>query len=330
MTNILKYLLLFAIHLAWFQQPAHAANYNTFYVFGDSLSDTGNDLIYTTALFKQLGLPPDFPAIPPSVSPHKTYYEGRFSNGPMAFEYLWQALQSDPGAQLKPSEGVPDPRSESAVNFAFGGSGSGISSKTPGGFYVPGALGQVDSFLEAFGQNAPKKALYAIWTGANDYLLGTYTDPARTIANIRLAIKTLYSAGARYFLVPNLPDLSSVPILNDSNIQSPASAETLHQLTLDHNAALASALKSMRQQHPGIKLISVDIYTYFNQLKESLNTGTGPGGNCLFTDASNGGGPYTCSDVLSAAPGYLFWDVEHPTTEVHQLMSSQMLEALKK
>ena len=46
---------------AWAAQP----NYDAFYVFGDSLSDNGNDL----ALTKASGIAP---AIPPSDSPHKT------------------------------------------------------------------------------------------------------------------------------------------------------------------------------------------------------------------------------------------------------------------
>ncbi len=57
--------------------------FNSLFVFGDSLADNGNDLLLSTALGTD-------PPVPPSASPHKTYYRGRFSNGPVAFEYLWQ------------------------------------------------------------------------------------------------------------------------------------------------------------------------------------------------------------------------------------------------
>src|ERR1700682_2529932 len=71
---------------------------DAFFVFGDSLSDTGNDFIATKF---QLGLDP---AIPPSESPHATYFQGRFSNGPVAFEYVWCALmQQAPCSGLTPS-----------------------------------------------------------------------------------------------------------------------------------------------------------------------------------------------------------------------------------
>ena len=74
--NVCLLLATVSAHVVW----AAPSKYEAFYVFGDSLSDTGNDLILTQ---KQRLDPP----IPPSVSPHRTYYNGRFSNGPVAVEY---------------------------------------------------------------------------------------------------------------------------------------------------------------------------------------------------------------------------------------------------
>src|SRR5437763_5451194 len=95
------------LSLALFTLPrmsaAQVPNYDSFYAFGDSLADNGNDLITT----KALGIDP--PA-PPSTSPHRTYFAGRFSNGPVAFEYLWQRLSGQaPGSPngLKPFLGAP-------------------------------------------------------------------------------------------------------------------------------------------------------------------------------------------------------------------------------
>ena len=68
--------------------PPTPPKYDNLYVFGDSLSDTGNDIILTKA--QRIS-----PAIPPSESPHRTYYKGRFSNGPVAVEYLWQSMQGE-------------------------------------------------------------------------------------------------------------------------------------------------------------------------------------------------------------------------------------------
>jgi phospholipase/lecithinase/hemolysin len=312
MSRIWKCLLIFALGFTGIPQSANAerpGTYSAFYVIGDSLSDTGNDLMLTGGL----------------VPPPNTYFEGRFSNGPIAFEYLWQALQSDSEAQLKPSESVSNLPGETAVSLAYGGSGSGMNNYTPGGFPVPGARGQVDELVQQFGNKLPRKALYAIWTGPNDYLLGLVNTPAAVIKNIRQSILKLYSHGARNILVPNLPDLGSVPILVDPAFSfPPESSHKLTALTLAHNAALSGVLRTIRRQYPQINLIEVDIFTFFEQLRTWFpNTGAGPGGNCLFIN------PGLCPGVPSfEADGYLFWDVQHPSTEAHRLMGSHMLEKL--
>src|SRR4029450_3533278 len=66
---------------------AKGAHFIHFFVFGDSISDTGNDFILSSALGAK-------PALPPSVSPNRTSFNGRFSNGPVAVEYLWGLLNS--------------------------------------------------------------------------------------------------------------------------------------------------------------------------------------------------------------------------------------------
>jgi hypothetical protein len=77
--------------------------YEAFYAFGDSLADTGNVLIATT----QRGFTP---TIPPSASPNRAYYNGRFSNRPIVFEYLWELLSrrgDESSIGLPPSLALP-------------------------------------------------------------------------------------------------------------------------------------------------------------------------------------------------------------------------------
>jgi hypothetical protein len=109
-------------------------------VFGDSLSDTGNDLIATSGF----GL---------EIPPLGMYYQGRFTNGPVAFEYLWAMLRNAPPVLL-PSLGLSALPANGAVSFAFGGTGSGVQTLTPGGFYAPGLLGQVGMFPRLAAQPA--------------------------------------------------------------------------------------------------------------------------------------------------------------------------------
>jgi len=148
--------------------------FDAMYVFGDSLADNGNDLITTSALRAD-------PPVPPSASPHRTYFAGRFSNGYVGVEYLWQALSGQaPGSAggLKPFLSQPLLPLGTAVDFAFGGAGTPFIDQTPGGFFAPGLKGQVELFRNARPpRKQPKRPLFVIITGANDYSSNQYNVP---------------------------------------------------------------------------------------------------------------------------------------------------------
>jgi phospholipase/lecithinase/hemolysin len=321
MKSIIKHCLFLILLIVSFASPAWALHYDAFYVFGDSLSDTGNDLI----LSRLVGVKP---AIPPSVSPHRTYYLGRFSNGPVAVEYLWQLLKRDPNAPVVPILAGVDPAREGAVSMAFGGSGSGIVNPTPVGFQTLGMLGQVDLFrILLLGRKPQPGALYFMWTGANDYILGLTNDPSVVVGNIRKSIEQLYALGARQFMVPNLPDLGLVPLVVAQGL-GPA----LSQLSGAHNALLDQSLSMLEASLFGIKILRVDVFTMANQLLGStiafpsgldfVAPGSGAS-TCLFVN------PGACPDVtLALDPPFFFWDAEHPTTLVHSVLGQKLFEAL--
>ncbi|SEL37145.1 SGNH/GDSL hydrolase family protein [Nitrosovibrio tenuis] len=307
--------------LNWAASP----NPPALYVFGDSLSDIGNDTILT----KAQGISP---AIPPSVSPKRTYYQGRFSNGPVAVEYLWQLLKKDPSASLAPFLSKQGLVLYGAINFAFGGSASGYVSQTPGKFYVPGVLGQIEMFRTALRGKKPQAgALYVIWTGGNDYIGGLTDQPAEVVGHISKAVETLYALGARNFLIPNLPDLGTAPIAQ-------ARAQELSLLTESHNDLLLDARDELATRLQGASITLVDIYAITQNLfqtgtvfglpaLESIAPGTGAV-SCLFTN------PATCPDVnlnVTITPGtptFYFWDVLHPTTFVHIHYGRAMFNSL--
>ena len=330
MKNIIKICLVF---FAVFTFPSSWAA--TVYVFGDSLSDTGNDIILTKA--QRI-----FPAIPPSESPHRTYYNGRFSNGPVSVEYLWRLLQNDRKAVLTPFMSKQGLTLDGGVSLAFGGSKSGFVSQTPGLFYVPGVLGQIELFRKALKGKKPKAdALYVIWTGANDYIVPERgegpAEPAEVVANITKAIETLYSIGARNFLVPNLPDLGLALIVHDS-------ASQFSRLTQGHNALLERARDELDIRLKGANITLVDIYTVSQNLL-STGTPTTPdskhilifppalfdisgevAGACLFSD------PTKCPDVNvtgNLSKAYYFWDILHPTTLIHGYFGQAMFDKWK-
>src|SRR5690606_17031395 len=75
-------------------------------------------------------------------------------------------------------------------------------------------------------------------------------------------IEKLIRHGARQFIVINLPDLAKVP--RDKTAEQ---AQRWHQLTVAHNAALATRLHALQAAYPDVKLVSLDMYYRFNDLE---------------------------------------------------------------
>jgi phospholipase/lecithinase/hemolysin len=325
--------VVFAQSLAWAAPPAHPGSplYDNLYVFGDSLSDTGNDLALTKA--QRIS-----PAIPPSEAPHRTYYKGRFSNGAVAVEYLWQSIRNDTKASLTPFFSKKGLALKGAVNFAFGGSTSGYISQTPGQFYVPGVLGQIDLFRIVLNkQQSQARTLYLIWTGANDYLAvppAQVAQPSEVIANITKAVETLYALGARDFMILNLPDLGQTPL---AIALGPQQADALSALAKAHNDLLVSTHDDLVARLEGTRITLVDIFSITQHLLSKGEVLASPPAlaiispetgavDCLFRN------PSTCPDVNLTAhtPPVYFWDVMHPTTLVHGFYGKAMFESLSK
>ena len=293
-------------------------NYQALYVFGDSLSDTGNDLILT----RQLG-------VSRPVPPQSIYYEGRFSNGPVAFEYLWRRVARPGDLTLYPSRSNPVFGNNTSVSFAYGGSGSGGEVPGPGGFPVYGVLAQVEMFRQALnGKAANEQALYAVWYGANDYSFYSGQIPA-VVRNQALAIETLYGLGARSFLVPNLPDMGLAPRARQQGL-----GEAFSYLVQQHNAALGSALDALAARLPGLRIVRVVVFSLTHELLKTYKTDVpalevvAPGSGaaaCLFLNAT------LCPTTqigFSVPEPLLFWDVLHPTSQAHEQVANAMFEAL--
>jgi phospholipase/lecithinase/hemolysin len=306
---------------------AQNSKFDALYVFGDSLADHGNIYRLTKTLSQD-------PTVPPSDSPHQTYFDGRFSNGYMAFEFLWQRLSRHaPGSPqgLQPFLASPFGETSRAVNFAYGGTGTENVDQTPGGFWAPGLKGQVELFRLSLGtRKRYRNALYAITTGANDYRIDPFNepmDPNDVVANIADAVDTLYELGARNVMVLDLPDLGLLP----GHSGDPASATWISAL---HNLLLDAALNDLQARRPELHLIRIKLAPLFQKAMSKLQpavpalAGLGFAGAemCLFI------GPSLCPDVapelFRADLGYVFWDVVHPTTEAHEMLGEYMYEQL--
>jgi phospholipase/lecithinase/hemolysin len=111
----------------------------------------------------------------------------------------------------------------------------------------------------------------------------------------------------------------------------------LSTLSQQHNAALATALLQLAQL-PGLELIPIDVNVALSHLPATTNT-TIPALSALFPPPGPGEipvslclllDPSACQDVptFNVDLKYLFWDVQHPTTDVHRLIAEQIYAAL--
>ena len=298
---------------------AQAPEIDAFFGFGDSLSDTGNLWLLTKAVGQD-------PAVPPSVRPHMTYFNRRFSNGPVAFEYLWNLIASKAGGEVEPFLSTGRVPQKGAVSFAFGASGTGFIEQIPGPLLVPGLNGQVELFRAGLrGRKVPPRALYAIFSGANDYLSASAAAPpdlSVVVGNIVNAIQKLYALGARDVMVLNLPNLGLIPLVPDGL------KPTLTGLTVLHNRMLAEALTGLAASLPDLRLIPVDVFTFSNNLAADADLNPAlpfPLSHCLF-----GGNPASCTNAgtFDVDPKFFFWDAEHPTTATHAALGAFLYSTL--
>jgi phospholipase/lecithinase/hemolysin len=290
-------------------QKAIAAKFDALYVFGDSLSDTGNTFAATRGTIP-------VPRVNNSNRP--AYFDGRFSNGPIWVDYFGSQI-NQPG--LKPTPFVtllanPTTIPKDGVNFAFGGAQTGKVSDFRG-FQnnIPGVLGQVGLLR----QNLPVEpnALYSVFGGANDYFDGKTVN--EVIENLTTSIGSLAQGGAKNFLVFNLPNLGESPFGKRSGF-----SDQLNQLTQAHNQQLASAISNLRTSNPDLNIYSVDINTLFNTIRATP-------AKFGFKDVTNPcvtGNFQQVTNICDNPDDFLFFDSVHPSSRTHNLIAQAALAAV--
>jgi outer membrane lipase/esterase len=278
---------------------AFAQPYSDLYVFGDSLTDSGNAFLLTS----NAG-----PLVP--LIPAPPYVQGRFSNGYNFADDLSLRLFGHPTT----------PAGANGNNFAVGGATTGTKNNVapvPSGMRI-----QVDTFLATRTSNgADPNALYLVYGGSNDVFaaaddvrngLGDPTLIAQDMVNAAMAnlgsiITDLSGKGARHFLIPNLPDLGKLP----SFLSAGALSTFASQASTSFNAALVALL----QTFPTVDMHTLDAHALF----DAARAGAGGFGDtttpCYAGGIEGGVPPEPCADP----DNHLFWDDIHPTARTHAI-----------
>lgn len=259
--------------------------------FGDSLVDRQNFYLASGSTY---------PA--PSL-----YADGRFSNGPLWVERLAE-LQGDVPLTASLAGGN---------NYAF--NGARITGTSPAPYdSVPNVEQQVAAYLSDHGNVASSTGLYAIWAGANDFFFGE-TDPSIPTTSLAQSISNLYSAGAREFLVLNLPALGQTPFFKGTAYEGPLDAASV-----GFNAYLAAAIDNLNNSLPGISIHELDVYTLFQQMQSDPTAF----GLANASDSATNYDPVSGigTSLAVAVPNeYLFFDSVHPTAAGHRIIGNAVV-----
>ncbi|CAI0475388.1 unnamed protein product [Linum tenue] len=307
-----------------------------YFIFGDSLYDSGNNNNLNTSVkvnYSPYGI--DFPAGP----------TGRFSNGRTAADIIGETLGFKDF--IPPFASNPDDRQILVgVNYASGSAGILVESGKQGGDNVDlnkqlrnhkvtvsrivKKLGSKKAAFEHLGQ-----CLYICNMGNNDYI-NNYILPQSTairsqynpaqfaallIARYSAQINRMYELGARKVALAGISNIGCTPSLIATVGTNGAPCVTsVNQLVAPFNIGLKSLISQLKSAHPDAKFGYLDTINafkcfFFLSVFAAFKVKTTP--CCQVSTVTGLCLPNTvpCSQRRS----YLFWDAFHPTELANRL-----------
>jgi phospholipase/lecithinase/hemolysin len=273
-------------------------------IFGDSLSDVGN--VRDRMEDKGFNYP----------GGEYNYSDGRFTNssdtnpGSDMYVGVWHEQLSRTFLNLARATHSQD----GGNAFAFGGA---TTRNGTSDFSIIGLFGnditvtidnmgkQVDDYLAS--RPIDPEALYVVWGGGNDLINDdSGSNVTATAGRMAMLVNRLATAGARNFLVPNVPPLGGVPRYEDNretqDKKNGASADYRARLEADLDATM-DALTAQGVTNATIH--RMDVWSLFIRFAiDPMRFG--------FTDARN-----SARGRNVDVDKYAFWDDIHPTTAAH-------------
>jgi outer membrane lipase/esterase len=285
--------------------PAHAQDYTSIVIFGDSLSDTGNDA-YLSQHKYGVRIP----------GPYADYTDGRFTDGddtiPVARKYFGVWIEQF--AAMLPSKPIILDSLDGGTNYAYGFAftGSGTSVLTLGSAALSINVNNIGQQITDYLATHPvinNRTLFVVWGGANDLLNATSADDVfKAGINQVTNIQRLIDAGATQFVIPNLPPLGSIPRLNGSPTDSAAATAS----SVLFNQILRTGVDVLHDFNFGrhLHFVQLDVFSLFDKIIASPSS-------------------YSLADVTTSSQDiptinpdtYLFWDDLHPTTRGHNILA---------
>jgi phospholipase/lecithinase/hemolysin len=284
-------------------------------VFGDSLSDDGNIAHQVRDTF---GF--SYP------SSNFNYSDYRFTDdtntSPAA--NLYTGTWHEQLAKIYPGLAVAKNSLDGGTDYAFGGATTKngvqdrtiINNPTPfgGGDFtitIDNMGRQITNYLASHAPDA--NALYVLWGGGNDLFDDHSAQSVIDTANrVGALIVRLANAGARNFLVPNVPPLGAVP----NSFGDPTRVAELDLASANYRNQLNSVVASTIS---GLAATGITIHVYTFDVWLGVIRVLGQPRRYGFVDTID-----SAQGRSGVNPDqYLFWDDLHPTTGGHHHLASE-------
>ena len=301
----IRYLVIFTSCIfatpGWSSSPT----FSDVFVFGDSLSDTGN--------FASVNGP--FPTPP--------FFNNRVSNGLTSVDLLAQSLR----LRVNPSLHLVGP----AIGTNYAVTGARTAGVSP--FDLPT---QVAAFSANHGGVAPTDALYVINIGGND--VRDARDTQDNLAAKQLVgaavhgeiiqIQNLINMGAQYILVVNVTNIGNIPETNliAAQLQDSQFVQRAAKLSQLFNYQLKKRLKLLSHKND-ITLVRFNQFEAFEELLADSS-------ELDFTNTTD-----ACFSTVSlsfnlgcnfgaAFDQYVFFDEIHPTARTNKIIAKELIKEL--
>ncbi|KAL6504936.1 hypothetical protein OROHE_023694 [Orobanche hederae] len=307
------------------------------FIFGDSLSDNGNNnnflISFAKANYFPYGI--DF-----SFGP-----TGRFSNGYIMVDAIAELL----GLPLIPAfSGASVEQMRYGVNFASAAAGIlDITGKNfvtliPFNEQINNFENTLDQITDSLGvpnlELVLAKSIFFVALGSNDYL-NNYLMPnyvtrnqynAQQYADLLVQqysgqLTRLYMLGARKFVIAGLGLLGCIPSILSQGSDGSCSEE-VNQIVLPFNTNTKAMINNLTNNLPDALFSYIDIHKLMQDLVINarsygfsvINRG------CCGTGRNRG--QITCLPFQTPCPNrkqYIFWDAYHPTEAVNMLLGQR-------
>ena len=300
---------------------AKAAHYSRLIIFGDSMSDPGNDADVSEDKY-------DVRVPGPGPGGTINYTDGRFTSGKDTdpASSLHGGVWHEQLAKLFLGMDAATPSLDGGFDYAYGGATtqdgtSDLDFTSDLGITVNNMGQQITDYLAKY-KTADPAALYIVWGGANDIFVSDDAADALITTGKQAAkreaalITRLADAGAVNFLVPNLPPIGDTPRYNISAGDTTAynNASLAFATRLPKQMAKVTAAYAAKGTTVNIKIL--DVYGLFLKLlsnQQAFNFYN-------ITDSAQG--------ESVKADNYLFWDDVHPTASGHYQLAVEAYTTL--